>query len=43
MIEPGVMEFLAHRISSNVRVLEGALNRLFAYASLIGRSRSTST
>ena len=31
------MEFLAHRISSNVRVLEGALNRLFAYASLVGR------
>jgi chromosomal replication initiator protein len=36
-IRPGVMEFLAHRISSNVRVLEGALNRLFAYASLVGR------
>ena len=36
-IGPGVMEFLAHRISSNVRVLEGALNRLFAHASLIGR------
>lgn len=33
----GVMEFLAHRISSNVRVLEGALNRLFAYAELVGR------
>ncbi len=37
MIEPGVMEFLAHRISSNVRVLEGALNRLFAYATLIAQ------
>lgn len=36
-IGPGVMEFLAHRISSNVRVLEGALNRLFAFASLVGR------
>ena len=36
-IGSGVMEFLAHRISSNVRVLEGALNRLFAYASLVGR------
>ena len=35
-IGSGVMEFLAHRISSNVRVLEGALNRLFAYASLTG-------
>ena len=37
VIEPGVAEFLAHRISSNVRVLEGALNRLFAQASLVGR------
>ena len=33
----GVLEFLAHRISSNVRVLEGALTRLFAFASLVGR------
>jgi chromosomal replication initiator protein len=37
MIGAGVMEFLAHRISSNVRVLEGALTRLFAFASLVGR------
>lgn len=36
-IAPGVLEFLAHRISSNVRVLEGALTRLFAFASLVGR------
>ncbi|MEM8571896.1 MAG: chromosomal replication initiator protein DnaA [Pseudomonadota bacterium] len=36
-IGSGVIEFLAHRISSNVRVLEGALTRLFAYASLVGR------
>ena len=36
-VGPGVMEFLAHRISSNVRVLEGALIRLFAFASLVGR------
>jgi len=33
----GVLEFLAHRITSNVRVLEGALTRLFAFASLVGR------
>ncbi len=33
----GVLEFLAHRISANVRVLEGALTRLFAFASLVGR------
>lgn len=37
LIGAGVMEFLAHRISSNVRVLEGALTRLFAFASLVGR------
>jgi chromosomal replication initiator protein len=36
-MDPKVLEFLAHRISSNVRVLEGALTRLFAFASLIGR------
>ena len=32
-----VVEILAHRISNNVRVLEGALTRLFAFASLVGR------
>ena len=37
-IEDGVLEFLAHRISTNVRVLEGALMRLFAFASLVGRT-----
>ena len=37
-INNGTLEFLAHRISSNVRVLEGSLTRLFAYASLVGRS-----
>ncbi|MGL4279058.1 MAG: chromosomal replication initiator protein DnaA [Albidovulum sp.] len=36
-ISGGVLEFLAHRISTNVRVLEGALTRLFAFASLVGR------
>jgi len=33
----GILEFLAHRITSNIRVLEGALTRLFAFASLVGR------
>jgi chromosomal replication initiator protein len=37
LIEPGVLEFLAHRINTNVRVLEGALTRLFAFASLVGK------
>ncbi|MCI2400233.1 chromosomal replication initiator protein DnaA [Aliiroseovarius subalbicans] len=37
VIAEGVLEFLAHRISTNVRVLEGALMRLFAFASLVGR------
>lgn len=36
-VEAGVLEFLALRITSNVRVLEGALTRLFAFASLVGR------
>ena len=36
-IAAGVLEFLAHRITTNVRVLEGALTRLFAFASLVGR------
>ena len=36
-IGDGVLEFLAHRISTNVRVLEGALQRLFAHASLLRR------
>jgi chromosomal replication initiator protein len=35
-ISDGVLEFLAHRISTNVRVLEGALTRLYAFASLVG-------
>jgi chromosomal replication initiator protein len=32
-----VLEFLAHRISSNVRELEGALTRIIVQASLIGQ------
>ena len=36
---PGkVMEFLAHKITANVRELEGALNRIVAHAQLVGRS-----
>ena len=32
-----MLEFLAHRITSNVRELEGALNRLIAHSHLVGR------
>ncbi len=32
-----VLEFLAHKITSNVRELEGALNRIMAHATLVGR------
>ncbi|CAM9880077.1 unnamed protein product [Discosporangium mesarthrocarpum] len=34
---PKVLEFLAHKIVSNVRELEGALNRIVAHATLVGR------
>ena len=37
VLNDGVLEFLAHRIRTNVRVLQGALTRLFAFASLVGR------
>jgi len=33
-----VLEYLAHKITSNVRELEGAFNRLIANAELVGRS-----
>jgi chromosomal replication initiator protein len=32
-----VLEFLAHKITSNVRELEGALNRIIAHSMLVGR------
>lgn len=32
-----VLEFLAHKITSNVRELEGALNRIVAHSMLVGR------
>ena len=37
MVSGDVLEFLARRITSNVRELEGALNRVMAYATLVGR------
>lgn len=36
-VAPDVIDFLARRITSNVRELEGGLNRVVAYATLVGR------
>jgi chromosomal replication initiator protein len=36
-VQPKVLEFLAHKIVSNVRELEGGLNRILAHSTLIGR------
>ncbi len=36
-VPPAVLDMLASRIASNIRELEGGLNRLVAYASLQGR------
>ena len=38
-----VLEFLSHKITSNVREMEGALNRLVAHASLVGRPVTVDT
>ena len=42
-VPPKVMEFLAHKITANVRELEGALNRVAAHATLVGRDLSLET
>ncbi len=42
-IPPKVLEFLSHKITSNVRELEGALNRLIAHANLFNRSITLET
>ena len=38
-----VLEFLAHKITSNVRELDGALNRIVAQSTLVGRPISLET
>ncbi|MBL8630491.1 MAG: chromosomal replication initiator protein DnaA, partial [Rhodospirillaceae bacterium] len=42
-VPPKVKEFLAHKITSNVRELEGALTRLCAHAQLVGGEVSLET
>lgn len=42
-VPPKVLEFLAHKITSNIRELEGALNRLIAHANLFNRPISLET
>lgn len=36
-IPKDVMEFLAYKIASNIRELEGAMNRIIAHSTLVGR------
>ena len=43
VIPSKVLEFLSHRIVSNVREMEGALNRLVAHATLVGTSITVET
>jgi chromosomal replication initiator protein len=42
-VPPKVLEFLAHKITANVRELDGALNRLLAHANLFGRDVTLET
>jgi len=43
MIQEKVLELLAHKIASNIRDLEGALNRLVAHAKIFGRPLTLDT
>ncbi len=36
-IADGVLEFIAQKVSTNIRVIEGALTRLFAFADLVNQ------
>ena len=40
IIKDNILEFLAQRIDSNIRVLEGALNRVIAYSSFVKKPLS---
>jgi chromosomal replication initiator protein len=43
LVSQKVLEFLAHKISSNVRELEGALTRVIAHSTLVGREITLDT
>lgn len=38
VLNDGILEFMAHRLTGNVRHLEGALNRVYAFASFTGKA-----
>lgn len=42
-IPPKVLEFLAHKITSNIRELEGAMNRVVAHSTLVGQAITLET
>ena len=42
-VPPKVLEFMAHKITANIRELEGALNRIVAHAELVGREITLDT
>ena len=42
-VSPKVLEFLAHKITASVRELEGALNRIVAHSTLVGRDITLET
>lgn len=40
IVEPDILELIARRVQSNIRELEGALNRILAYSDLMGQDMS---
>jgi chromosomal replication initiator protein len=40
LVDPDILELIARRVQSNIRELEGALNRILAYSDLMGQDMS---
>lgn len=40
LVDPDILELIARRVQSNIRELEGALNRILAYSDLMGHEMS---